>query len=507
MQFCQSFYPTFLQGVVEMGLNSGIFMLFLGAVCVVSYALPRKIRYVWLLVCSYAFYLYSPVGFTKNLPALGFMLAATVISYLCALLIHASHRPLVRKISLGVSLLVTLGFLITSKYLNFILDTVNNFSFANFSPVDIILPLGISYYTLQTVSYCIDVYRRKIKPEKNPFVYALYVSFFPGIVTGPINRAEKMLAQYKNPAKFHYNSVAGGLFRILWGLFKKTVLADTIGIITSAIFSNTVEATGPQLLAAALLFSYQLYTDFGGSVDIAIGAAQMLGFTFTENFNRPFAAKTFSDLWRRWHISLTSFFRDYVYIPLGGSRVSPLRWAFNTMAVFVISGLWHGASMGYLIWGFMNGLIMLAGKFLQQPKDKLASAVPVYSNRYVRGFFQRIFTYLLFTACLLFFAASLYNFPLQNWFRGLLQNWQNILPSFLSLFEKYKLPLVNIGVLAAGVLLVEFIELFAVSPTSTISSWVRRQKFYLRWPLYYGLLAAFLLFGAFGKSPFIYQQY
>ena len=155
----------------------------------------------------------------------------------------------------------------------------------------------------------------------------------------------------------------------------------------------------------------------------------------------------------------------------------------------------------------MNGLIMLVGKFMQEPKNKLSNSIPLYRNRHVRGFFQRIFTYLLFTTCLLFFAASLYSFPLQNWFGGLFYNWQNILPSFTNLLDKNNLPLLNIAVLFAGILLVEIIECFAVSLTSNISTWIRRQKFYLRWPLYYGLLAAFLVFGAFGKSPFIYQQY
>ncbi|MDL2254000.1 hypothetical protein LJC49_08045 [Ruminococcaceae bacterium OttesenSCG-928-I18] len=494
-------------------MASGLFVGFLCLVCLVAYLVPRKFRYVWLLLCSYGFYLYDAVDYTRHFPAFGLLLAATAISYGCAWGIGKSQKIGHKRIFLAVTILSCLAMLIVCKYTNFFAETIEQITHLfggalTVGRVSLVLPLGISYYTLQTISYSIDVYKGKLEPEKNPLRYALYVSFFPGIVTGPINRATAMLQQYKRPQAFSYDRLSGGLFRVLWGFVKKLVIADHIGVYTAMVFGTPGDYYGPHLVLAVLLFSYQLYADFSGSCDIAIGAARMLGFDFMENFNRPFADKTFAGLWRRWHISLTSFFKDYVYIPLGGNRVSLPRWMFNSMVVFVVSAFWHGAGIGYLIWGFLNGAVLIIGKLVHDKKEKLVGALPLYRKPRVRGIFQRGFVYLLFSGCFAFFAFSLYNTPIAEFFSMSYSGWRLLTAGKLvDSFADAGLPVYVVLLLAVGILLVELIEMFAVKKDSTVASWIRTRKWYLRWPLYYLLLCALITFGKFGQSSFIYQQY
>lgn len=504
-----------------MALTSITFVLFLSLICVVSYAVPSKLRYIWLLLCSYGFYLYDPANWRQNLPAMAFLLIATIVSYGCSLGIQKASSLKVKRVFLVLSLLTCLGLLIACKYAGFFSTGVENllslFGVNTSLPrLNWALPLGISYYTLQTVSYAADVYLGNTQAEKNPLRYALYVNFFPGIVTGPINRAGDMLPQYKAPPKFDYNRVSGGFFRILWGLVKKMVIADNIGIFTSAVFGQTVKYEGPVLLLAGLLFAYQIYADFGGCCDIAIGAAKMLGFEFTENFDRPFSAKTFAGLWQRWHISLTSFFRDYVFTPLVwsrwmeklpfiGKKVQKPPVASSTIIIFTISGLWHGANIYYVIWGLLNGIILAFSKSISKKKERFVSHIPVYKNKHIRGFFQRIFVYLLFAGCLVFFAAALFGSNIMHWFSGLFTGWAGLIThfsSFVSTLGTHGLTIPVLMVLFAGIILVECIE-----KCGDVSLWIRRRGWFFRWPLYYVLLAVLFAFGAFGQSPFIYQNY
>lgn len=514
---------------VGMALNSVSFLLFLCVVCLSSYLLSSKIRYVWLLFCSYAFYLYDPTDFSRNIVPLLILVAATLLSYGCGVGIGYFKHIVMRRLFLCLSLVGCLGALFVFKYFNFFTGGVESVVAALGGKwegvrLNLLMPLGISYYTLQAVGYTIDVYTKMRPAELNPLRYALFVSFFPGIVTGPINRADDMLPQYKEPARFDYNKVAGGAFRMLWGFFKKMVLADNIAVYTAIVLKVPGDHTGPMVLLASLLFAYQLYVDFGGSCDIAIGAARMLGFTFTENFNRPFAAKTFPALWQRWHISLTSFLRDYLFTPLVwsrwtekipfiGSKVKKPPMLSATLIVFVISGLWHGANIHYIFWGLANGLIMIAAQLWGKRKEKLAASVPVYRSRYIRGVVQRVLVYLMFSGCLVFFSAALFNTPVLEWFQKLGTGWSTVMPGggFLLGLRSNGLDWQTLAVLAAGIPLVELIEKFGVAPArgrdGTMADWIRRRIFLVRWPLYYVLLAGILLFAAFGHSPFIYQQY
>lgn len=501
-----------------MVLNSLLFVTYLALVCVVAYICPRRWRYLFLLAASYGFYLYNTKGWVSQLPALGLLLVSTFVSYLATLGVAKFVSLPAKRFCLGIGIGTGLLLLFLCKYYNFF-STALSATGLHTPSLQIVLPLGISYYTLQAVSYSMDVYYGRCPVERNPLRYALYLSFFPGIVTGPINRAGNMLPQYQNPPKFDYNKVSGGLFRVLWGIFKKMVIADTIGVFTAQVFARPSGFGGPMLLAGALLFAYQLYTDFGGCCDIAIGAAQMLGFTFAENFNRPFAAKTFTTFWQRWHMSLTSFFRDYVLEPLVWSRWTeklpfigkhftkpPVTSA--VLIIYTLSGLWHGADWGYILWGVITGLLMIAAKWLAKPKEKLVKKIPVYRNRHVRGFVQRILVYLLFALTLVFFAGALYGGGVWPWFAGLLQGWQGLTPAnFMALLTFNDLPRDTLLVLLFSIVLVEIVEMLGIRKGSTVATWVRKRAFWVRWPLYYVLLGGLLAFGVFGQSVFIYQQY
>ncbi len=497
-----------------MALNSLLFVVFLCVACLASFLFPAKIRYFWLLLCSWVFYLYSPDGWAEHLPSFALLLLATFASFLCALGIGRAKKQAHKRVFLAASLAVCLGMLAVCKYLDFFaslglqLSALVTGGGAGEAEFGIIQPLGISYFVLQSVSYTLDVYKGKQPPEKNPALYALYMSFFPGIVTGPINRANEMLPQYQNPRGFDYDRIAGGLFRVLWGLVKKSVIADNIGVFTAKVFGAPGHYNGPYLVLAVLLFAYQLYADFSGSCDIAIGSAHMMGFTFRENFNRPFAATTYRELWKRWHMSLTSFFREYVYFPLGGNRKGKGRQALNTMLVFVLSGLWHGASLGYLVWGALNGAILVVSSFCGGVKERVASGTPVYSLKPVRSFVQRVLVYLMFAGTLAALAFSNYQTPVAEAFGVLATGWDAA--GFAAAFAggtAFGFTVQMVVVVVVAVVLVEALEKLGIKDGGNMALWVRRQKFYVRWPLYYVLLGGFIAFGAFGLSQFIYAQY
>ena len=340
------------------------FFIFLAVAALVYYILPRIARAAWLLCCSYVFYLYDPA----NAGYLVLLCAATLVTWGAGLVLERVQRPAARKAVLAVCVAVCIGSLGFYKYAGMVTQWLNGLwgLFGQkdaFTAPSFAVPLGISYFSFMALGYAIDVYRGK-PAEHNVVHYALFVSFFPCIVTGPIERGEHILPQLASPAPFEYGRFCGGMFRILWGLFKKLVVADNIGVIVASVYGSvTQEAyTGPVFLLASVLFAYQLYCDFSACTDIAIGAGEMFGIRLMENFHRPLAAHSFTDLWRRWHISLTNWFRDYLYIPLGGNRCSKGRWIFNLFVVWAATGIWHGASWNYVIWGLYFFVLLLVEK-------------------------------------------------------------------------------------------------------------------------------------------------
>lgn len=481
-----------------MDFNTLIFLGFFAGTAVVYYALPRMFKPLFLLAASYCFYLYKP----ENARLVTLLISATVITWCSGLAIAASRKLWVRRLFLCIAALTCGGILFFYKYFNFFNSVLWS---ERATLLDLSAPLGLSYFTFQSLSYTLDIYQKKLNPEKNFLYYALFVSFFPCIFTGPIERAGHLLPQFHRPRRFSYQGVSGGAFRMLWGYVKKMVIADNLDVFISAVYGSANQMDGPMLAAASLLFSLRLYMDFSGACDIAIGGARVLGYELLENFRSPFAATSFVDLWRRWHMSLTGWFRDYIYFPLGGSRCAPLRHYANLLLVFVVSGLWHGAAWGYLLWGLSCGLVQLAGRFTLPARHRLADRNPLCRSGLFRLWWQRGIVYILFSLCFIFFACALYGTDTAVVYGGLLNGWADFFRD-PALFAGAAAGL-GLGGVTGLVLLLLIPIVLTVEGQGRVSDWIRRQNWALRWTLYYGLAAALLFFGAFGQSAFIYQQY
>lgn len=341
--------------------NSIDFAIFLPVVFGLYWILNSKgIKYqnILLLIASYIFYGWWDYRF------LVLIAFSTAIDYSVGLQLKNVDKKFHRKALLLTSIVVNIGLLGFFKYYNFFVDNfITAFSFfgneIKANSLDIILPVGISFYTFQTLSYTIDVYRNKLEPTKNLISFATFVSFFPQLVAGPIERATNLLPQFFNRRVFKYNIAVDGLRQILWGLFKKIVIADNCAIYANTIFDNYTDYSGSTLLLGALFFTFQIYGDFSGYSDIAIGTARLFGFNLKQNFAFPYFSRDIAEFWRRWHISLSTWFRDYVYIPLGGSRGSKLKVIRNVFIIFIVSGFWHGANWTFIIWGFLNACYFL----------------------------------------------------------------------------------------------------------------------------------------------------
>ena len=367
--------------------NSIDFLIFLPIVLVIYYIIPMKYKHIWLLISSYYFYM------CWNAKYVLLIFVSTVITYLSGILIDKVEKtwPDVndigkyKKLILALSFVSNLGILFYFKYINFTLDIVTRvLSKMNISmnvPVfDVILPVGISFYTFQALSYSVDVYRGEVAPEHDFFRYALFVSFFPQLVAGPIERSKNLLTQLREPRKFDFGYAFDGILLMLWGLFLKIVLADRIAIFVDTVYGDSEHYQGIYLIVATVLFAVQIYCDFSGYSSIAMGTAKLLGIELMDNFNAPYLSTSVADFWRRWHISLTSWFKDYLYIPLGGSRRGTFRKYINKMIVFILSGLWHGAQLTFVVWGAINGLYQVIGEVLMPIRKKVSDIIGINRN-------------------------------------------------------------------------------------------------------------------------------
>lgn len=364
-----------------------------------------KAQNAFILIASYVFYGWWDWRF------LGLIAFSSLVDYVAAIRIQGSNEDAHRKYWLGFSLTVNLGMLGFFKYFNFFIDSAIQLMQAigiqaNPFSLQIILPVGISFYTFQTMSYTIDVYRRKIEATKDPVAFFAYVSFFPQLVAGPIERASNLLPQFFEKREFIYNKGTEGLKLILWGLFKKVVIADNCAMVVNPIFANYTDASGLELVLAAVLFAFQIYGDFSGYSDIAIGTGKLLGFDLMTNFRTPYFSRDIAEFWRRWHISLSIWFRDYVYIPLGGSRVS--RWLSirNIFVIFLVSGFWHGANWTFIVWGGLHATYFIPLFVLKRNRMNLDNAA---QGKYIPYFYesvQMIFTFLLTCFAWIFFRSN-----------------------------------------------------------------------------------------------------
>ena len=355
--------------------NSWQYAVFLPIVFALYWVMPHKIRWILLLGASYYFYM------SWNVKYVFLILLTTVVSYFTALYIEKTENKRKKKIALMTALVVCLGILVVFKYLDFVFESVENLLRVltiEVHPIvlNLMLPVGISFYTFQTLSYVIDVYRGNTKAEHHFGYYATFISFFPQLVAGPIERTNNLLPQIKSEHTFNYTQATYGVRLMLWGYFKKMVVADTLAIYVDKVFDNLPQYRGFTLIIVSLFFTLQIYGDFSGYSDIARGTANLLGIELMENFKSPYFSKSIHEFWSRWHISLSTWFKDYVYIPLGGNRVSKVRHYFNLMVTFLVSGLWHGANWTFVIWGGIHGIAqvlenIIFGKKWQKTNDTI----------------------------------------------------------------------------------------------------------------------------------------
>ncbi len=393
-----------------MVFNSFAFLLFFPIVLLLYRVLPVKFRWFMLLLASYYFYL----SWQPDLIYL--IMFTTLVSYLCALGIEKVYTRKAKKALMLIAVIASLSVLFFFKYFNFLSENIVNLINLIGIPVsdfalDLILPVGISFYTFQTLSYVIDVYRGSIKAEKHFGYYALYVTYFPQLVAGPIERPENLLPQLRKKNPFKAYDTAMGLKMMMVGFFKKIVVADQISKYVDAVYNNVTKndinlINGFTVALATVLFAVQIYCDFSGYTDIAIGCAKCMGISLMQNFNNPYTAVNIKDFWRRWHISLTSWFTDYVYIPLGGSRCSKFKHYRNIFIVFLVSGIWHGAAWTYILWGVIHGIYQIVGNLTQKYRSAFWQKLHVNEKNYWFLWAKRIGTFALVCLAWISFRAN-----------------------------------------------------------------------------------------------------
>jgi alginate O-acetyltransferase complex protein AlgI len=477
--------------------NSFAFAVFLPIVFLLYwFVFNKKITHQNFLiaVASYVFYGWWDYRF------LLLIFISSIVDYSIGLALDKTNKKQQRKLLLCISIIINLGFLGFFKYFNFFIDSLieafHSVGFhLNARTLNIILPVGISFYTFQTLSYTIDVYRKKLKPTKDIIAFFAFVSFFPQLVAGPIERAINLLPQFARQRQFSLEKVKDGLRQILYGLFKKIVIADTCAGFVNDIFSNYSHQSGSVLLLGAIFFAFQIYGDFSGYSDIAIGTARLFGFNLMRNFSLPYFSRDIGEFWRRWHISLSTWFRDYVYIPLGGSRGGKHMQILNVIITFTVSGFWHGANYTFIAWGFINGLYYVPSILIGNvKKNKKITSEIVAMNSTLPTFkelSQILFTFFLTLIAWIFFRSD------------------SISNSFLyldRLFSKSLFSVPDKSFTIGIILLLGFVIIEWVQRRKQHGLQIEKLNLFARWGIYYVLIFSIII-SFKGKSQFIYFQF
>lgn len=467
--------------------NSFEFLLFFPTVCIIYYLLPSlKLRNMFLLLASYYFYMsWKPIYAIL-------ILGSTIITYLCALYVDSNKSHNLRKWTMIISLFINFGILFLFKYYNFINDSMFalmesiglNWRVPN---LDLLLPVGVSFYTFQAVGYTIDVYKGKINAERDFLTYSLFIAFFPLLVAGPIERATNMLPQFHVKHKFKYENAVEGVKLMIWGFFMKLCVGDVLCEYVDAVYNNIPEHGGASLILASLFFTFQIYCDFGGYSNIAIGAAKIMGYNAMENFHRPYFANSTKTFWQRWHISLSSWFADYVYIPLGGNRVKYVRHLFNLMVTFIVSGIWHGANWTFVLWGALHGTY----RILENCFNKF-----IYKIKYDAWYSKLIGTVLCFVAVAfawIFFRANSINDAFAIIYK--MTTDSSPLYTDMSVFAH--------GMLGLGILIYKDLK----DEFGWKMNFMHSRYAFIRYASVIALISYILLFGSFSGGQFIYFQF
>ncbi len=480
--------------------NSLDFAVFLPIVFVLYWfvtARHLKLQNILLLVASYVFYGWWDWRF------LSLILFSSLVDYFVALAMSRSDDPRRRKGLLWISVLVNIGFLGFFKYFNFFVASFTD-AFTLFGmpmqgySLSIILPVGISFYTFQTLSYTIDVYRRKLEPTRDFIAFSAFVSFFPQLVAGPIERAKNLLPQFYVKRKFDYAEATEGLKQILWGLFKKMVIADNCAVFVNVVFEDYASHNASTLLLAAVFFAFQIYGDFSGYSDIAIGTSRLFGFRLMQNFAYPYFSRDIAEFWRRWHISLSTWFRDYVYIPLGGSRGPTYKQLRNVFIVFVVSGFWHGANWTFIFWGGLNALYFVPLLLLKRNRSNLDVVAAHRWYPSLRELWGMLTTFGITVLAWIFFRSE----TVGDAFRYIISLFDASL--FRAIDVKINISLQLLFYLIAFMLLVEWLgrrKEFALSQMAP--KWPQL----VRWTFYAFIVFCILMYMQTEETPFIYFQF
>ena len=499
--------------------NSFGYAVFLPVIFLLYWALPGKWRWALLLAASYFFYAswgaaYIPV-----------LLLTTAVSYFAALYIEGAGRrparqktgrrrtkpgsPAAGKTVLILSVTFCAALLFFFKYLNFFSENAAALLQRFSIPVQpltlrLALPIGISFYLFQTISYLVDVYRGKIAAERHFGIYAVYISFFPKVMQGPIERGASLLPQLHRPRRFHYRQASYGLKLMAWGFFKKLVLADGLSVYVNQVYGDLPSYTGFSLVLATFFYAVQLYCDFSGYTDIALGSAGILGIRLSPNFRSPYFASSIKDFWGRWHLSLSGWLRDYIYIPLGGSRVGRVRHALNVMITFLVSGLWHGASWNFVLWGGIHGVLQVIEGFF--PWNQKTSRFQ--TDRRLHALLSVVtvpVTFLLVCFAWIFFRAATISdalYVIRNLFSGIGS------PASYLHSCALQMELSAPALLFSCLPLIPLFFFDLASLKTDVIALISRQRFFIRWPVYILLLLAILLFSEKGvTTEFIYMQF
>ncbi|TSC95207.1 MAG: putative membrane protein involved in D-alanine export [Parcubacteria group bacterium Licking1014_1] len=490
--------------------NSIEFLIFFPSVVSLYFLTPQRRRWLLLLLASCFFYM-------AFIPAYILILAALIIiDYFSAILISNSTGRK-RKIFLIISIFFTCFALFIFKYYNFFninFESIAYFLRWNYSlkALNLIIPIGLSFHTFQSLSYVIEVYRGKYKAERNFGIYALYVMFFPQLAAGPIERPQNLIHQFYEKHEFEYQRVVGGLKLMALGLFKKMVIADRLALFVNQVYSNPTDYSGLGLIAATVFFAFQIYYDFSGYSDIAIGAAQVMGFRLMDNFNHPYMSRSISEFWRRWHISLSTWFRDYLYIPLGGSRVKISRRCFNLFITFLVGGLWHGANWTFMAWGALNGFYYVFGIITAGIRKKIVELTHLNKLPKFHKYIQIFTTFCLTCFGWIFFRAGNIKdafYIISRLFVGIPVDLVNSIKFLQSVKIQHSIilgqPVYELFVLIAS--FVFMMILYYAQKNKSDKNLFSDRPLLIRWVFYYILVFGIIFLSISGEMKFIYFQF
>jgi len=494
-----------------MTFNTFAFYLFFAAIVIINYILPRRWRWVWLLISSYVFYSLSDVRYSAVL------LICTGISYLAGRMVTKTEDNKLKKTWMLVGVILNVGILILFRYMNFFFDSINTAAAAaglqwTFRGIELLYPIGISFYTFQVISYLLDVYSGKVEAEKNFGHYALYVSFFPQLLIGPIERYNHLKPQLLNPKPFEYQEFVDSLVRVGWGLFKKLVIADRLAVVANTVFTAPQDYSSPKLVVAIIAFSFQIYIDFLAYCDIAIGTANILGIYLVENFKQPYFAKSIIDFWRRWHISLSNWLRDYIFIRLNYKhrRKKPRKlWiSIDVMITFFVSGLWHGANWTFIVWGVLHGLYQIFEIITKEIRDKVVKKLNIDRSTFAHKTFQVLFTFGLVSFAWLIFKVNSIGEAVQ--IMKSIITLDGITAEEAWIFKDGSLGLdaKDFWMMTHTLLILMIVEF--VGRKHDLLAALNKQPTWFRWTVYYLLFFSITILGFYGEAnavDFVYFQF